>query len=140
MSLLNTIAVERTTPLRGFRLRGIGTMAAVLVLGVALGFALSSIDVPAEMAQASTGSLAHDEFLELNTSSYDGLVPAIAVVATDSRIAIDPFVDMNTTSYDGVVVASVTNPQSVAGAFIDLNTTSLEYPTAQYSKQPAGPR
>ena len=140
MSLLNTIAIEGTTPHRGFRLKGIGTMVAVLALGVALGFALSSIDVPGETAQASSGSLGHVEFLELNTSSYDGLVPAAAVVVADSRIAIDPFMEMNTTSYDGLVPASATNPQSVTGAFIDMNTTSFEYPAAQYSEQPAGPR
>ncbi len=145
MSLLNTIAHEGAAPTRGFSLKGIGIMAAGLALGVGLGFAIvnnGTAEDSSSKAVASANGLAHADFLRLNTTSYDGLVPAASVAATQAQ-AVDPFVEMNTTSYDGLVPAAsvaATQASTVSEEFLNWNIGSLEYPAARHSKQAGGPR
>ena len=145
MSLLSTIAHEGAVPARGFSPKGIGIMAAGLALGVGLGLTIvnnGTTDESSGTAVASANGLAHENFLRLNTTSYDGVVPAASVAATQAQ-AVDPFIQMNVDSYGGLVPAAsvaATQASTVSEEFLNWNIASLEYPAARYSEQARGPR
>lgn len=126
MSLLNTIAHEGAVPARGFSPKGIGMMAAGLALGVAIGFGIvnnqSATESSANSAAPATG-LAQDEFIRLNTTAYDGMVPAASVPVTEAQAVVDPFIEINTTALDALVPAASV---AVVDPFVHINTTSYE--------------
>ncbi|MEE8407365.1 MAG: hypothetical protein V3S32_09480 [Acidimicrobiia bacterium] len=126
MSLLSTIAHEGAVPARGFSPKGIGMMAAGLALGVAVGFGIvnnqSATESSASSAASPTG-LAQDEFIRLNTTAYDGMVPAAPVVVTEVQAAVNPFIEINTTALDALVPAA---SAAVVDPFIHINTTSYD--------------
>ena len=171
MSLFSTIAHDGAAPARGFSLKGIGMMAAGLALGVAVGFVIGTNGTAAESSvtpAATVTGLAHDDFVRLNTTDLDALVPAASAKAIESPAVVDPFIQMNTTSFDGLVAGiesqSVVDPNflywnttalenlvpvaaangeksgNVSGEFLYWNIASLEYPAARYSQQSSGPR
>ena len=171
MSLFSTIAHDGAAPARGFSLKGIGMMAAGLALGVAVGFVIGNSGTAAESSAtpvATVTGLAHDDFVRLNTTDLDGLVPAASAQAIESPAVVDPFIQMNTTSFDGLVagiesqrvvdpnflywnttalenlvpVAAANGEKSgnVSEEFLYWNIASLEYPAARYSQQSSGPR
>ncbi len=171
MSLFSTIAHEGAAPARGFSLKGIGMMAAGLALGVAVGFVIGTNGTAAESSvtpAATVTGLAHDDFVRLNTTDLDALVPAASAQAIESPAVVDPFIQMNTTSFDGLVAgiesqkvvdpnflywnttalenlipvaaANGEKPGNVSEEFLDWNIASLEYPAARYSQQSSGPR
>ena len=171
MSLFNTIAHDGAAPARGFSLKGIGMMAAGLALGVAVGFVIGTSGTAAESSvtpAATVTGLAYDDFVRLNTTDLDALVPAASAKAIESPAVVDPFIQMNTTSFDGLVAVieyqrvvdpnflywnttALDNLVPVAAAdgeksgniseeFLYWNIASLEYPAARHSQQPSGPR
>ena len=171
MSLFSTIAHESAAPARGFSLKGIGMMAAGLALGVGLGFIIVNRTAAESSSTAAPATaLAHDDFLRLNTTSYDGLVPAASAAALETQVVVDPFIEMNTTAFDGLVPPAVIGAQNVVDPnflywntdalenlapaaaangeksgnvseeFLSWNIASLEYPAARYSEQSSGPR
>ncbi len=174
MSLFSTLAHGGAVPAKRFSLKGIGMGAVGIALGITVGSVIANhrtADLPEQTAAAAIG-LAHDDFLRLNTSdlpklspvapdaiepqpvvdlfmhinttAYDGLVPAAPSAAIGVRGAVDPnFLYWNTTAFDNVVPAAVSKPQNLGNAtaeFLHWNITSLEYPSARYSEQPNGPR
>ena len=172
MSLFSTIAHDGAAPARGFSLKGIGMMAAGLALGVTVGFVIGTNGTAAEPSAtplATVTGLAYDDFVRLNTTDLDGLVPAASAKAIESPAVVDPFIEMNTTSFDGLVAviesqkvvdpnflywnttaldnlvpvasAAVIKSQSeVDPNFLYWNIASLEYPAARHSQQSSGPR
>jgi hypothetical protein len=169
MSLFSTIAHEGAAPARGFSLKGIGMMAAGLALGVGLGFIIVNRTAAESSSTAAPATaLAHDDFLRLNTTSYDGLVPAASAAAIETQVVVDPFIEMNTTAFDwlaaviephrvvdpnflywntdaldNLVPAAAANGEksgNVSEEFLNWNIASLEYPAARYSEQSSGPR
>ncbi len=126
MSLLSTIAHEGAVPARGFSPKGIGMMAAGLALGVAVGFGIVNSQSATESSSNSAAppaGLAQDEFIRLNTTAYDGLVPAAPVAVTKAQAAVNPFIEINTTALDALVPAA---SAAVIDPFIHLNTTSYD--------------
>ncbi len=118
MSLSNTIAHEGAAPARGFSLKGIGVMAAGLALGVGISFVIINNGTAPESTstgEQSAAGLAHADFLRLNTTSYDGLVPAASAAVVESQAAVD-------------------------SDFLYWNIGSLEYGVAGYTEQAGGPR
>lgn len=144
MSLFNTIAHDGTPSARGVFARGGVVIAIGLALAIAVGFSMADGGAaeksPARTWSAASG-LAHDEFLRLNTTALDALVPAAPAV-TGPQGVVDRFTYLNTTALDALVPAAsaVTGSQGVVDRFIYLNTTALEYPPLRYSEQPSGPR
>ena len=133
MSLFSTIAHDGAAPARGFSLKGIGMIAAGLALGVAVGFVMGTNGTAAESSvtpAATITGLAYDDFVRLNTTDLDGLVPAASAKAIESPVVVDPFIQMNTTSFDGLVpaaAAAVIESQRVVDPnFLYWNTTALE--------------
>ncbi len=133
MSLFSTIAHDGAVPARGFSLKGIGMMAAGLAIGVTIGFVIGNDDTTAESSAtplATVTGLALDDFVRLNTTDLDALVPAVLGQAIESPAVVDPFIEMNTTSFDGLVpvaAVAVTESQRVVDAnFLYWNTTALE--------------
>ncbi len=146
MSLFSTIAHDGAAPARGFSLKGIGMMAAGLALGVTVGFVIGTNGTAAEPSvtpAATVTGLAYDDFVRLNTTDLDGLVPAASAKAIESPAVVDPFIEMNTTSFDGLVPVAAANGEKSGNAseeFQYWNIASLEYPAARYSQQSSGPR
>ena len=146
MSLFSTIAHDGAVPARGFSLKGIGMMAAGLALGVTVGFVIGTNGTAAEPSvtpAATVTGLAYDDFVRLNTTDLDGLVPAASAKAIESPAVVDPFIEMNTTSFDGLVPVAAANGEKSGNAseeFQYWNIASLEYPAARHSQQSSGPR
>ena len=128
MSLFSTIAHEGAAPARGFSLKGIGMIAAGLALGVAVGFVIGNSGAAAESSAtpvATVTGLAHDDFVRLNTTDLDALVPATSAKAIESPAVVDPFIEMNTTSFGGLV-AVIESQRVVDPNFLYWNTTALD--------------
>ena len=133
MSLFSTIAHDGATPARGFSPKAIGMVAAGLALAVVVGFVATNSRTTAEPSDtpaATVTGLAHDDFVRLNTTDLDALVPAASAKAIESPAVVDPFIQMNTTSFDGLVpvaAAAVIESQMVVDPnFLYWNTTALE--------------
>ena len=147
MSLFSTIAHDGAVPARGFSLKGIGMIAAGLALGVAVGFVMGTNGTAAESSvtpAATITGLAYDDFVRLNTTDLDGLVPAASAKAIESQRVVDPnFLYWNTTALDNLVPVAAANGEksgNVSEEFLYWNIASLEYPAARYSQQSSGPR
>jgi hypothetical protein len=149
MSLMSTIAHDRAPQARGFSFKGIGLMVAGVVLGAAVGIAIVNVPTATEAPAASTTGMALDDFIRLNTTSYEGIASAAAV---EPQAVSQAFLDMNIASYEGYASAvagtqAAVEPsvllRSPATADRDLwylNVTSFGYPTRPNSEQPGGLR
>lgn len=145
MSLFSTLAHGGAVPAKRFSLKGIGMGAVGIALGITVGLVIANnrtADLPEQTAAAATG-LAHDDFLRLNTSDLPKLSP-VAPDAIEPQPVVDLFIHINTTAYDGLVPAAPSAAIGVRGAvdpnFLYWNITSLEYPSARYSEPSNGPR
>ena len=129
MSLFSTIAYDGVPQARGFSLKGIGILVAGLVLGTVVGLTIANNPTTVDAPRASDTAMALDDFIRLNTTSYEGLVPAGSVAAITPQRVGDAFLDMNITSYEGLApagsVAAIT-PQRVGETFLDMNIASYE--------------
>ena len=126
MSLTSTIAYETTQQARGFSFRGIGLMVAALIIGAAVGITIANNPTATEAPAVPDTGMALDDFIRLNTTSYEGLVPVSAAAAVEAQGVGDAFIDMNVTSYEGFAPAAAAQPQTVGQAFVDMNVTSYE--------------
>jgi hypothetical protein len=122
-------------------------MVAGLALGVALGFIIVNNQTAEESSAAAVApatGLAQDEFIRLNTTDLENLVPASSTAVTQSRAAVDRFIHINTTDLDGLVPAApaavIGSQSAVDSYFLHWNIASLEYPTARYTEPTRGPR
>lgn len=95
MSLFSTIAHDGPVPARG--LKRMWMVVAGLVLAATVGFVIANgtAPEPADTATATNTRLAHDEFIRINTTALDALVPAADAV--ESPVWVDPFIYINTT-------------------------------------------
>lgn len=130
MSLFSTITHGETPLLKGVSPRGVGAFALVLVIGMALGYAFSTIDFGAESVQTPVAGLDHGRFLEVNTIDLEWLEP-VAVGASTSRAVseVDPFIWANVGSY-GALNAPWTVDEAFAKANLELPLFG-PYDTAQ---------
>jgi hypothetical protein len=107
MSLFSTIAHDGAAPARGFSLKRIGMMAAGLALGVGIGFVIinsRTVAEPSATAKAPATGLAYDDFVRLNTTDLDNLVPAASAAATGAQALGDPTVPWwNTEAFKNLV-------------------------------------
>lgn len=99
MSLFSTIAHDGPVPARGLP-RRMWMMAAALVLAATVGLVMADNTAaePADTATATNAGLSHDEFVRINTTALDALVPAAAAV--ESPGVVDSFIYINTTALD----------------------------------------
>jgi len=141
MSLFSTIAHDGPVLARGLWPKRTWMMAAGLALAVTVGLVIvnNTAAEPSGTATAATARLLHDEFVRLNTTALDGLVPAAAAIEAPG--VVDRFTYINTTAFDGLApVAHAIEYQGEAPGFIHDIMAALEYPPARYSEQSSGPR
>jgi hypothetical protein len=118
MTLFSTITHGEAPQLRSVSPRGLGTFALILIIGVALGYALSTLDLGAESSQAPVATLDHAAFLQVNTADLEWLEPIIPEVATSrADYEVDPFIRANVSSY-----AALNEPWKVDETFTKVNT------------------
>lgn len=105
MSLFSTIAHDGPVPARGLPKR-MWIIAAALVLAATVGLVIANNTAaePADTATATNAGLSHDEFVRINTTALDALVPAAAAV--ESSGVVDPFIYINTTALDDLAPAA----------------------------------
>jgi hypothetical protein len=126
MSLFSTIAHDGPVPARGLPKR-MWMMAAGLVLTATVGFVIvnSTAVEPLGTATATNAGLSHDEFVRLNTTALDALVPAAAAVK--SQDVVDSFIYINTAALDALApAAGAIETRGEVDSFIYLNTTALD--------------
>ena len=142
MSLLSTIAYDGTHETREIPINGFVSVIAALALGAAIGFAIADNPPAADTPVAAASGMALDDFIRLNTTSYEGLAPVTAPqTVTDQFLTMnissyetftpatataDPFLEMNIASYEGLAPVAAAQPQTVGQAFVDMNVTSYE--------------
>jgi hypothetical protein len=126
MSLTSTIAYETTQQAKEFSFKGIGLMVAALIFGAVVGITIANNPTATEAPAVATTGLALDDFIRLNTTSYEGLVPVATAAAVETQGVGDAFIDMNVASYEGLAPVTATEPQQVGQAFIDMNVASYE--------------
>jgi hypothetical protein len=145
MSLLSTIAYDGTHETREIPFKGIGAVVAALVLGAAIGFVIADNPPAVDAPVAAATGMALDDFIRLNTTSYEGLSPTAAAPQADAQsfiemnvtsfeglapvtATVDPFFEMNIASYEGLapVTAAVATPQTVTDSFLHMNIASYE--------------
>lgn len=105
MSLFSTIAHDGPVPAKSLPKR-MWIAAAGLVLAATVGFVImnNTAAEPADTATATNIRLAHDEFVRINTTALDALVPAAAAVK--SQDVANPFIYINTTALDDLARAA----------------------------------
>ena len=105
------------------RLEGI---AVILIIGMALGYAVSTVDFTTESSRPAVAAMSHEEFLTLNTTELNWLLPtaaeaAVASIPAPARVAeVDPFTWVNVGSY-----AALNQPWEL-GAFLEANVASYD--------------
>jgi hypothetical protein len=131
MSLFSTIAHDGPVPARGLPKR-MWMMAAGLVLTATVGFVIvnNTAAEPLVTATATNAGLSHDEFVRINTTALDALVPTAAAI--ESPDVVDPFIYINTTALDGLAPAASAKTR---GEVLQVPTNALGY-----SEQSNGPR
>ena len=156
----NTIAYEGPRA-RGISVRGVAILVAGLVLGAVVGLAIATSSSSTVAPEAVVTGMALDDFIRLNTTSFNGLAP-VASAAVAPSVSVDPgFLEINTTAFNGlapVVSAAVdprflwinvgsfdgltrmTTPQTVDPSWLEMNIGSLEYPARSYSEPSSGIR
>lgn len=131
MSLFSTITHPETSGLNRVSPRGVGAFALILAAGMALGYAISVIDLTAETDGAAVESLthaeylrSHAEFLRLNTTDLEWMEPMIpdVAVAQTQPVEVDPFTWANVGSY-----TALNQPWQVAAEFTRVNTSLPVY-------------
>ena len=137
MSLLGTIAHERSTPAKGIRPRNVGLIVTAMALAILV--ALSSLSLPSantESALAPTSrGLTHQEFVDLNTVALAGLAPAGPAVAHNS------FMYWNVGSLESYRPAIAPDRMDDSGDdFLHWNTDSIEYRSVVTNDWALGPR
>jgi hypothetical protein len=144
MSLFSTIAHDGPVLASGLPKR-MWMAVAGLVLAATVGFVIvnNTAAEPADTATATNTRLAHDEFIRINTTALDALVPAAGAV--ESPGWVDPFIYINTTALDGLAPATVAIQTQGDVPFIYINTRALDHlaPAASapmYSEQANRPR
>ncbi len=128
MSLFSTIAHEGIPSSRGITVRGIGMAVVTLALGAVIGFAVSeNRTINDQVSQpAAAASLAHGDFLRLNTTDLEYLTPMVpALPNTALAVKVDPFEYVNVGSFDGLIGVYETS-HLVDAAFADMNVASYE--------------
>jgi hypothetical protein len=111
-------------------------MAAGLVLTATVGFVIvnNTAVQPMGTATATNARLSHDEFVRLNTTALDALVPATAAVKSED--VADPFISINTTALDGLApAAGAIETRGEVYGLVQVPTNALGY-----SEQSNGPR
>jgi hypothetical protein len=126
MSLTSTIAYETTQQAKEFSFKGIGLMVAALIFGAVVGITIANNPTASEAPAVATTGMAFEDFIRLNTTSYEGLVPVAMATAVETQGVGDAFIDMNVTSYEGLAPVTAAEPQRVGQAFIDMNVASYE--------------
>jgi hypothetical protein len=118
MLLTSTVAYEGMPKERGFSVKGIAILAAGLVLGAAIGFAIanftSTTDAPTASAVVVEPWTVDPHFLEMNVGSFESLALAGSAV--------------------------VVEPWTVDPHFWEANVGSLEYPGLSHTEPSSGPR
>ena len=119
MSLFSTITHPETSGLNRVSPRGVGAFALILAAGMALGYAISVIDLTAETDGAAVESLSHAEFLRLNTTDLEWMEPMVpdVAVAQTQPVEVDPFTWANVGSY-----TALNQPWQVESSFTEMNT------------------
>jgi hypothetical protein len=137
MSLFSTLAHEGTLTTRVFSRRGLVTMfgAALLVISSIVVITNSASETPVAAVNTVTDSMTQEEFIRLNTTALDRLVPAPVI-----EHAEDPFFYWNTTALEGLTASTSRSPEKDVDSFLYWNTTALEYPNAEYVEPESGPR
>lgn len=155
----SALTYEGTPEATGVSFKGIGILVAGLVLGAAIGLVVANTSTTTDAPEVSVTGMALDNFIRLNTTSYNGLAP-VATAAVVGSLSVDPgFLEINTTSFNGlapVVVAAVDpgflemNVGSYEGHsrvataadanFLEMNIGSLGYPATSYSERSSGIR
>jgi hypothetical protein len=158
--------ISATAPRSGSearRLRSAGLIVVGLVLGVALGLAIE-FPLTTEVPEQPVSRVSQEAFVRLNTTdlaqldlralspvtvdrftfwnvdSYVGLASVDEGIRQRSK---DAFIYWNTTAFANLAPSQSREEMSsggMDGKFLEWNTTSLEYPTAEYAQQPSGPR
>lgn len=117
MTLFSTIAHGEAPRIRGVSPRGLGAFALVLIVGMALGYALSAVEFGAESTQTAVAGADHAAFLQVNTTDLEWLEPIIPEAAqTTGRLEVDPFIQANVSSY-----AALNEPWNVDETFTKVN-------------------
>jgi len=138
MSLFSTIAQEGSLPREVSPRRGIATILVVaLLVSVGVFFATDLTDDSPVATDVATSGLSHEEFIRLNTTALDALIPAVASV---SQMDVDSFLYWNTTALNALVSAKSDTQGADVGSFIYWNTAALEYPQAPVTDPESGPR
>ena len=138
MSLFSTLAHEGTLTTRVFSRRGLVTMFGAAFLVISTVFVITnSTDESPVAVNTVTDSLTQDEFIRLNTTALDALVPAVVI---ESQMDADPFLYWNTTALDGLAPSTSRAPEVDVDSFLYWNTSALEYPKAGYVEPESGPR
>ena len=132
MSLFSTIAHD--SPVSARRLpKRMWMMVAGLVVTATVGVVIVNRTAaePEDAATATNARLSHDEFIRINTTALDALIPATK--ADKSEDVTDPFIYINTSALDGLAPA--------AGASETRGETDGRVPNAlEYAEQSNGPR
>jgi hypothetical protein len=153
-TMSSALTYEGTPEATGVSFKGIGILVAGLVLGAAIGLVVANTSTTTDAPEVSVTGMALDDFIRLNTTSYNGLAPVATVAVVESLQVHPGFFDMNVGSFDGLapVAAAAVVPGyletpiiSVAPAtapadpgFLDMNIGSLEYPVTGYSEPLGG--
>lgn len=138
MSLFSTIAHEGAFSTKPLSRRGLVTIVGAALLAVSSVFVIiNSTEEPPVSANTVIGSLTQEEFIRLNTTALDALVPAVVI---ESQMDVDPFLYWNTTALDALVSATASEPEAAVDSFLYWNTTALEYSQTPYTEPESGPR
>ena len=141
MPLFSTIA-HPSAPTRRRIPRSVPKFVATgLVVGAAILTAVGVVDIdlagPSARSTQVANPVAHEEFLQLNTTELPPVATRVASVGVP--VEISEFLHWNTTAIDNLVPTTANRP-AVSNQFFELNTTSLEYPPATYTEPASGPR
>lgn len=138
MSLFSTLAHEGTLSTKALSPRGLVTIVgAALLVTSSVFFITDSRDESGVAVRTVTGSLSQEEFIRLNTTALDALVPAVVI---ESQADVDRFLYWNTTALDALVGTTAGEPEAAVDSFLYWNTTALEYSQTPYTEPESGPR
>lgn len=141
MSLFTTIAHPGAAKAKRISVTRVAIVITTLAVGVAVGLAIDEM-TPANAGQstaANGGALAHEDFLQINTTDLEYATPAAATNVAATPDAVDPFIHWNTTALDYLAPAADPAPNAMSAEFMDWNVGSLEFTGGTYAEQP-GPR
>lgn len=132
MSLFSTITHGEAPQLRRISPRGLGAFALIFVVGVALGYAVSNIELGAQSTQTPVATLDHAAFLEVNTADLEWLEPMVPeAAASRTTPEVDSFMWANIGSFEALngswsVDEAFTRVNSDLGVFGPYDTAQAE--------------